>query len=233
MPRNPDLLEARHPSSRERRRRSKPDRTLPRDGDRRVGSVRFGSGRVCDGCPHERRESGRAGAGPVVLVGLFFNVGRTQGEVDVLLHPGTGVVLEVHRSGQADELGVEGLGLLDVETVMTGDKRLSRTTAVHLASGAPMTGYEIHIGRTEGPDRARPFARLGTGDDGAVSRDGRIAGSYLHGMFSGDDFRAAFLAQFGTASSAGYSAAVQDTLDALSDHIARYLDLDALFALAR
>ncbi|MCB2111551.1 MAG: cobyric acid synthase [Defluviimonas sp.] len=128
---------------------------------------------------------------------------------------------------------VEGLGLLDVETVMTGDKRLSRTTAVHLASGAPMTGYEIHIGRTEGPDRARPFARLGTGDDGAVSRDGRIAGSYLHGMFSGDDFRAAFLAQFGTASSAGYSAAVQDTLDALSDHIARYLDLDALFALAR
>ena len=80
---------------------------------------------------------------------------------------------------------------------MRADKSLRRVGAVHVASGAAMAGYEIHIGRTEGPDRARPFARVGGQDEGARSADGRVQGSYLHGMFAEDGFRRAFLAGFG------------------------------------
>ena len=126
-----------------------------------------------------------------------------------------------------------GLGLLDVETVMSPDKRLTRTEAVHAASGAAMAGYEIHIGRTEGPDRARPFALVGGQPEGAMSADGRIVGSYLHGMFAEDGFRAAFLAGFGRASGLAYGAGVEAALEALADHLEAHLDVAGLLGLAR
>ncbi len=128
----------------------------------------------------------------------------------------------------------EGLGLLDVATVMTGDKRLTQTEAVHAETGLPITGYEIHIGRTDGPGRARPFAHVNGRPEGAVSADGRVMGSYLHGMFAGDAFRAAFLAGMGVAASGqSHGAAVEATLDALALHLEAHLDVAALFALAR
>jgi adenosylcobyric acid synthase len=140
----------------------------------------------------------------------------------------------------ADPQGIEGvpgetagLGLLDVTTVMTADKRLTRTLATHAATGAPMEGYEIHIGRTEGPARARPFALVDGTPEGAVSANGRIMGSYLHGMFAGDAFRAAFLSGFGAQATARYGAEVEATLDALADHLEASLDVAGLLALAR
>ncbi len=139
-----------------------------------------------------------------------------------------------------DPLGIEGpagdtlgLGHLDVDTVMTQDKRLTRTMAVHAASGVPMEGYEIHIGQSDGPARARPFALVAGQPEGAVSADGRINGSYLHGMFAGDAFRAAFLASLGAASGAFYGAGVEATLEALADHLEAHLDVAGLLALAR
>ncbi|MCV2872761.1 cobyric acid synthase [Defluviimonas sp. WL0050] len=139
----------------------------------------------------------------------------------------------------ADPDGIEGpvgedrgLGLLDVATVMTPDKRLTRTSAIHAVTGAPMEGYEIHIGRTEGPDRARPFAFVEGMPEGATSSDGRIAGSYLHGMFTGDAFRAEFLERLGAASTTSYGAGVEATLGALADHMEAHLDIDGLLALA-
>ncbi|WP_347311931.1 cobyric acid synthase [Defluviimonas sp. SAOS-178_SWC] len=140
----------------------------------------------------------------------------------------------------ADPDGIEGapgatpgLGLLDVTTVMSADKRLTRTEALHVATGAPMHGYEIHIGRTDGPDRARPFAEVEGHPEGAVSADGRIMGSYLHGMFSGDKFRAAFLNRLGAPSTTHYGATVEATLDKLADHLEAHLDIDGLIELAR
>jgi adenosylcobyric acid synthase len=127
----------------------------------------------------------------------------------------------------------EGLGLLDVTTVMTPDKRLTRTAATHAATGAAMEGYEIHIGRTEGPGRGRPFAFVGSAPEGAVSADGRVMGSYLHGMFAGDAFRSAFLARLGAPSTAQYGAEVEATLDALADHLETHLDVAGLLSLAR
>jgi len=141
----------------------------------------------------------------------------------------------------ADPEGIEGpagvdpgLGLLDVATLMTPRKRLTEVSAVHSATGLRFRGYEIHIGRTEGADRSRPFARVAGKPEGAISRDGRIAGSYLHGMFRDDAFRAAYLAAFGaTAATDGYDSGVDATLDALAEHLETHLDVEGLFAAAR
>ena len=128
----------------------------------------------------------------------------------------------------------EGLGLLDIETVMTPEKRLCETGAVHVGTGAAFRGYEIHIGRTEGADRARPFARIDGVEEGATSPDGRIVGSYLHGMFRDDGFRAAWLRDLGAATTVmRYDAVVEDVLDALADHMETHLDVAGLLAAAR
>ena len=127
-----------------------------------------------------------------------------------------------------------GLGLLDVETVMTPDKRLTRVAATHAASGLQVDGYEIHIGATSGPARTRPFAFVEGQPEGAVSADGRITGSYLHGLFCADAFRAAFLRGMGaTTGATRYGATVEATLDALADHMEAHLDVPGLLALAR
>lgn len=128
----------------------------------------------------------------------------------------------------------EGLGVLNVTTIMSPDKRLERVRARHAASGLDVDGYEIHIGRTTGPDCARPFAHLGAYDDGAIDPSGRIMGTYLHGLFSSDRFRSQYLAALGAPpSSLNHGALVDATLDALADHLEGHLDIDRLLAVAR
>jgi adenosylcobyric acid synthase len=141
----------------------------------------------------------------------------------------------------ADPEGIEGpegetpgLGLLDVTTLMTPHKSLARIDAIHADTRQPMQGYEIHIGKTDGPDCARPFAFVDGISEGAVSSDGRVQGTYLHGLFASDRFRRAYLGRLGIAASEQrYGARVADALDALADHIDAHLDVDGLFALAR
>ena len=141
----------------------------------------------------------------------------------------------------ADPDGIEGpagqtagLGLLDVTTLMTADKRLTLSQAVHVATGKPVSAYEIHIGRSTGPDCARPFARMDGRGEGATSADGRVMGSYLHGMFAGDDFRAAFLRDLGVnAAHRSHAADVEAVLDALAAHLEAHLDVAGLLGLAR
>jgi adenosylcobyric acid synthase len=141
----------------------------------------------------------------------------------------------------ADPEGVEGppgsvpgLGLLDVTTVLGGEKRLEPTSGV-TTDGAAFTGYEMHIGITEGPDRAQPFAQLSDGSpEGAVSANGQVYGTYVHGLFASDSQRAAWLARFAAGAPAiGYEARVEAALDALAKHVAAHLDLDRLLTLAR
>ena len=126
-----------------------------------------------------------------------------------------------------------GLGLLDVETVMHPDKRLTRARAVHAVTGLAVEGYEIHIGATDGPDRARPFATVGGQPEGARSADGRVTGTYLHGLFVADDFRSAWLAGLGArAPLRNHAAGVEATLDELADHIEAHLDVAGLLGVA-
>lgn len=126
-----------------------------------------------------------------------------------------------------------GLGLLDVTTVMEPHKNLTEVSARHVATGHEFRGYEIHIGRTDGPDSARPFAHVDGVSEGARSADYRVEGSYLHGMFAEDRFRAAFLANFGVSSGVNYDDTVDDTLDALADHVEAHLDVAGLLNVAR
>ena len=128
-----------------------------------------------------------------------------------------------------------GLGLLDVETVLSGDKVLVETSGVERASGAAVRGYEMHVGRTNGPDAARPMLHLAGRADGAVSADGCVGGCHLHGLFASDVFRRAFLARLGGAGDASldYERRVEETLDALAAHLETHLDIDRLLEIAR
>ncbi|MSO80771.1 MAG: cobyric acid synthase [Alphaproteobacteria bacterium] len=129
-----------------------------------------------------------------------------------------------------------GLGLLAVRTILGGDKTLTTASGTATGMNVPVTGYEMHIGTTRGADCARPFAILEDGrHDGARSLDGRIAGTYLHGVFAADDFRAALLEglRAGRAPGPAWEERIEATLDALADHLARHLDLERMMAIAR
>ena len=140
----------------------------------------------------------------------------------------------------ADPDGIEGspgetpgLGLLDVETIMTADKSLVEVDATHIGTDTSFSGYEIHIGQTSGPDCDRPFARIGERLDGAQSHDGRVVGSYLHGMFSDDAFRENFRSSLGArASGYQFDEELDGTLDRLAEHLEAHLDVDGLFNLS-
>ena len=128
---------------------------------------------------------------------------------------------------------VEGLGLLDIETVLEGDKVLVEMTGESIAGSVPFKGYEMHIGRTTGTPR--PLLRLCNGKhDGAVSENGRVAGCYIHGLLTDDRQRRHWLQRIGTQGSGlDYETDVDATLDLLANHIEKYLDCDRLLELAR
>ncbi len=129
---------------------------------------------------------------------------------------------------------VEGLGLLEIETTLTGDKRLVEAEGRDLTTGQPVKGYEMHIGKTTGPALARPMLEIAGHPDGAVSPDGLVMGCYLHGIFASDDFRRAFLSRLreGCPQTEAYESKVETTLDALAAHLEANCDLDALLAIA-
>ncbi|WP_299076432.1 cobyric acid synthase [uncultured Ruegeria sp.] len=128
---------------------------------------------------------------------------------------------------------VDGLGLLDVDTVMGGKKQVILRKANALPNREPVDGYEIHMGHTEGPDCTRAWLEIEGRPEGAASPNGRIMGSYLHGIFSSDAFRASFLSRFGVDSETAYEDGVEQTLDALADHLEQHMDLDLLLDLAQ
>src|SRR5581483_3980639 len=115
----------------------------------------------------------------------------------------------------------KGLGLLDVETTLSGEKRLEKVEG-ETADGGPFSGYEMHMGVTAGPDCARPFAKFaGGGIDGAMSPDGRVIGTYIHGLFADDRQRSAWLQRLGAGEALlAYQHLVDETLDKLGRHLA-------------
>lgn len=129
---------------------------------------------------------------------------------------------------------IDGLGFLDVETVLSSDKKLTNATG-KTAEGMPFSGYEMHMGVTRGPDCARPFAHLADGSpEGAVSKDGRVIGTYVHGLFSDDKQRSAWLQRLGAGpASIAYDDLVEKTLDRLAAHLTTFIDLDRLLSRAR
>ena len=115
----------------------------------------------------------------------------------------------------------EGLGLLDVETEMAPEKVVRNTHARSAVGDLGLTGYEIHLGISRGPDCARPMTILDGRPDGAISADGRVAGTYLHGLFDSDAYRAQLLSEFGVL---GGRTSFRADVDAALDEIAAELD---------
>ncbi|MCY4395158.1 MAG: cobyric acid synthase [Rhodospirillaceae bacterium] len=163
-----------------------------------------------------RRRGGRV----LGLCGGFQMLGRAISDPDGLEGP-PGVV--------------EGLGLLEVDTVLTAPKTVREVAGEAVCGGSAFTGYEIHMGRTEGPDCERPLHRLSGGrTDGARSADGRVAGTYVHGLFGSDRHRADWLHGFGAESGIdSHDSLVERTLDELAGHLEAYVDIDRLIAMAR
>ncbi|CAN1723342.1 Cobyric acid synthase [Hyphomicrobium sp. 1Nfss2.1] len=128
----------------------------------------------------------------------------------------------------------EGLGLLDVETRLGGDKMLVDVSGVAVG-GPSFKGYEMHVGRTRGADCARPMVVFSDGRaDGARSADARIEGCYVHGLFADDVYRKHFLQGLGAeAGSVRYEDRIEETLDRLGEHLAQHIDIDALMEIAR
>lgn len=132
-----------------------------------------------------------------------------------------------------------GLGHLAVDTVLAADKTLARVSAGAPLFDATVTGYEIHMGRTEGTDCARPLLDIDGRPDGAISADGLVIGTYVHGIFADDGFRRTFLAnlaarrgQSGSFGEVDFAGRVDAALDELATHMAANLDLDAFAELA-
>ena len=165
---------------------------------------------------------------------------------------------------ESETSALAGFGLLDISTTLAHDKTLRTLSAESLHFGkkaqlsvgqnsnaqdiAPVhiDGYEIHIGRSQGKDCQRPFARRITSPDhsttdlqqnfdGAINPEGTVFGTYLHGLFSNDRFRASFLEDLNFTATQGlsYEQQIEDCLDALADHLEQHLDLDAILASAR
>lgn len=128
---------------------------------------------------------------------------------------------------------IEGLGLLDIETKLTGDKTLREVYGKSL--GAAFTGYEIHLGETTGPDTSRPLGHFADGrPNGASSADGLVAGSYVHGLLGLAEQRQAWLQKIGVNSSGpDHAADVDAALDEIADAIERHCNVDAMLQLAK
>jgi adenosylcobyric acid synthase len=169
-------------------------------------------------------------------------------DVDIAAHRRRGGMIlglcggyQMLGSAIRDPTGIEGppgtaagLGLLAVETTLSVDKRLEPVRGT-TGDGVSVAGYEMHMGVTQGPDCARPFARLADGaPEGAVSADGQVIGTYMHGIFSDDRQRSAWLTRLAAGPSAiRYESLIEETLDRLAAHLARHIDLDRLLSLSR
>ena len=126
-----------------------------------------------------------------------------------------------------------GLGHLDVITQMHSEKRLAQVSGTDVASGASVSGYEIHIGQTFGADCDNFWLNMEGVNVGASSKNGRIQGCYIHGLFSSDEFRHVYLNRVGAnIVQSNYSDKVELTLNALAKHMELHCDLDKLLEIA-
>jgi adenosylcobyric acid synthase len=140
----------------------------------------------------------------------------------------------------ADPLGVEGapgesagLGLLELDTVLEAEKQLRNVEGRLLLEDAPVTGYEIHCGRSHGPALRRAALKLGQRDDGAGSDDGRILATYVHGLFERPEACQALLRWAGLADPQWIDAAAQReaAIERLADAVEQHLDIALLLDL--
>lgn len=133
-----------------------------------------------------------------------------------------------------DPYGIEGpegsspgFSWLDLETTLEPHKQLRRRQGrLSLPGEAEVVGYEIHAGSSRGDALSRPLVTLEDRVDGAISSDGQIAGSYLHGLFDHPSAATALLQWAGLArpQAVDHAAARERSIDRLADALETHLD---------
>jgi len=120
-----------------------------------------------------------------------------------------------------------GLGLLDVETTLMPEKQLRRVRGELMFERAVVEGYEIHQGISRGAGLAHPLVQMESGSDGAISNDGHVIGTYLHGLFDHPDACASLLRWAGLAGAEAvdYRRHREEQLDRLAQAIETHLDM--------
>lgn len=167
-----------------------------------------------DVCRHARR-----GGRVIGLCGGFQMLGKT---------------IRDPQGSEGGRTEIAGLGLLDIETVMQETKTVRNVAGYAPAFDETVSGYEIHLGLTSGPDCAQAPVVIEGRPDGASSPDGRIWGTYLHGIFSAGGFRRKFLQMLGGDSDGrAHHEKIDEALDSIAETLEETLDMDGIFALAR
>jgi adenosylcobyric acid synthase len=141
---------------------------------------------------------------------------------------------EIDDSVEASEVtSIAGLGLLPVKTRFDPEK-ITRV-ALGTAFGRPVTGYEIHHGRTE---PSSPWLELDSGFEGSEAADGALLGTSVHGLFEADGFRRYFLSAVArragrpwVGGTVSFAAARAARFDRLADAMEEHLDMAAVEAL--
>ncbi|OIR06083.1 cobyric acid synthase [mine drainage metagenome] len=132
-----------------------------------------------------------------------------------------------------DPLGIEGevgssagLGLLELETTLAAEKQLRNVIGTLLLENAPVSGYEIHAGISSGAALNNPALQLEHSGDGAISTDGQILATYLHGLFESPEACSALLRWAGlrNVQTTDYRARCEADLERLADAVESCLD---------
>ena len=148
---------------------------------------------------------------------------------------------------ESEHPSAQGLSLLPVETTFVGDKATHQMRGTIQATGGwlaelngqSLTGYEIHMGRTETDSAWLQVEQRGESAvsilDGAISKNQKIWGCYIHGLFGNENLRRAWLAQLGHVSSTRDSEAdlIMASIDRLADSVEKNLQLDKYLNVAQ
>ena len=130
----------------------------------------------------------------------------------------------------------KGLGLLDVQTIMGKEKNLGKKEFISTVNGKKISGYEIHLGITSGNDCNKPFATLRGRKDGAISSNGLVMGTYLHGLFFSDEFRNKFVTKI-SGNEKEENVYFNDNIDFILEEFVNVLeenlDVDSMLSTAR
>jgi len=126
-----------------------------------------------------------------------------------------------------------GLGHLNIETLLKGEKQLRNVTGAWLSpeGDIQVTGYEIHVGQTTGSDLAQPLMTLNTGADGAKNSEDTVIGSYVHGLFDEPRLLALLLNWAGLQASTAfdYPALRASEIERLADEVEVELPMERIF----
>ena len=149
-----------------------------------------------------------------------------------------GNTIEDPFSIESHQLSCKGFSLLDMHTILAQDKTLTRKKGTHLSSNQPVVGYEIHHGVTR-TDSTAIFSYEDDSDCGVSARDGKIWGSYLHGIFDSDFFRRWFINFLRQTKGLNeydgplYSYNLEPAFDRLADCVRKGIDMDKIYELLR